>query len=544
MYDIFFVSLGKINDSAWSKFKARFPNAQKIDNCDSFSVVNNKSLTKNFWIVWDYLEVADSFDLTYRVTEWDNQYIHVFKNGMHYDGICLFPKNADISRNEWKYRFFTNKKEIDVVASTPVDYNIVACSTYEELLEGQQNSTSDYIWAVPSDVNVLNFPTYQVPTWEKDTVHIFKNATTYDGVFICHKNNVVSKREFEHRFFINKKEIDIIVSNPTPFEIYQLESYQDYVNALSSCKLDMFWGVYTDLNVNFNFDYYIPKYDSYHRKLTHVFLNGIHYDGVVLFSKERPVTEREFNSRFYTNKKDVNVISSTPELFDIVFISYQEPNAEKTFAQLQDHIRSVNPKLKLKRVHGVKGIHQAHIAAARLCSTNMFWVVDGDSQIVSNFKFDYTVPYWDQDMVHVWRSKNPVNDLEYGYGGTKLLPTQAVLDITDTTTDMTTSLSSKFKPMPEVSNVSVFNTDPYSTWKSAFRECCKLASRAINRQEHSETDDRLDVWTTEGYERPFGKFAVEGAIAGRKYGIENSNKPDNLRKINDFNWLQEQFDAR
>ena len=120
----------------------------------------------------------------------------------------------------------------------------------------------------------------------------------YDGICLFPKNTDISRNEWKYRFFTNKKEIDIIVSNPTPFEMYQLESYQDYVNALSSCKLDMFWGVYTNLNVNFNFDYYIPKYDSYHRKLTHVFLNGIHYDGVVLFSKERPVTEREFNSRF------------------------------------------------------------------------------------------------------------------------------------------------------------------------------------------------------------------------------------------------------
>ena len=39
----------------------------------------------------------------------------------------------------------------------------------------------------------------------------------------------------------------------------------------------------------------------------------------------------------------------------------------------------VNRYPKAKRVHGVKGIHQAHIAAAKLVTTHMFWVVDGDA---------------------------------------------------------------------------------------------------------------------------------------------------------------------
>ena len=173
----------------------------------------------------------------------------------------------------------------------------------------------------------------------------------------------------------------------------------------------------------------------------------------------------------------------------------------------------------------------------------MFWVVDGDAKLMEHFKFDYRVPFWDQDMVHVWRSKNAVNDLEYGYGGVKLLPRKAVMNITDFTTDMTTSLSPKFKAMNEVSNISVFDTDEYSTWKSSFRECVKLASRSINRQENMETEKRLDIWCKEA-KGPFAEYVLLGANAGRAYGVANSNKPDNLRKINDFDWLKEQFNAR
>jgi phosphoribosylpyrophosphate synthetase len=39
-----------------------------------------------------------------------------------------------------------------------------------------------------------------------------------------------------------------------------------------------------------------------------------------------------------------------------------------------------------------------------------------------------------------------------------------------------------------VSNITAFNTDPYSTWKSAFRECVKLSSKIIDRQDFEGKD--------------------------------------------------------
>ena len=44
---------------------------------------------------------------------------------------------------------------------------------------------------------------------------------------------------------------------------------------------------------------------------------------------------------------------------------------------------------------------------------------------------------------HVWRSKNPINDLLYGYGGVKLFPKQALLDFDDWHIDFTYSASFK-----------------------------------------------------------------------------------------------------
>lgn len=222
-------------------------------------------------------------------------------------------------------------------------------------------------------------------------------------------------------------------------------------------------------------------------------------------------------------------------MYDIVFISYNEINAEENWETL----RSRFPRAK--RVDGIKGIHQAHIAAAKKCFTKMFWVVDADAKIVSEFDFSYRVDEYNLETVHVWRSINPVNDLVYGYGGVKLLPRKLTLNMDLSKPDMTTSISQYFKPVPEISNITVFNTDPFNTWKSAFRECAKLASKVIDRQDNKETDDRLQAWTQLNENVSYGAYAYMGAIAGKAYGEENADKPDALKLINDFDWLYGQF---
>lgn len=214
-------------------------------------------------------------------------------------------------------------------------------------------------------------------------------------------------------------------------------------------------------------------------------------------------------------------------MYDIIFISYNEPDADENFANLKERFPLA------KRVNGITGIHQAHIAAAKKAMTKMFWVVDADAVILNTFDFSYEVSEWDLDVVHVWRSLNPVVNLSYGYGGVKLLPKQLTINMDTNTTDMTMNISSKFKAMEEVSNITAFNTDPFSTWRSAFRECCKLA--VINNE---ESLSRLSVWSELNDQAPYGAFAYFGAMSGRSYGEKNASNKEALNKINDFTWLE------
>lgn len=346
MYDILLVSPTSVDKNHWNSFLKKFPNTHILENIKSFQEVKEAALTKFFWVVWDNLCVVDDFDFSYTIPEWDEEYIHVFKNTNFFDGICIFSKKCRITSKEWDYRFFTNKKEIEIVAS--------------------------------------NFKKY-----------------------------------------------------------------------------------------------------------------------------------------------------------DIVFMSYRESFADQNFDKLKSKKLSNN----ILRIDGVTGIHQAHIEAAKLVSTDMFYVVDADAEILPDFDFNFQIPYYDfnaKNSVYVWRSQNPVNGLIYGYGGVKLLPKQLTLNMDVSKPDMTTSISKQFRPQEQISNITAFNTDPFNTWKSAFRECAKLASRIIDRQDDKETQERLETWCNESND----EFARDGAVRGRIYGSTHRTNLQELMKINDFDWLKNEFQNR
>ena len=223
-------------------------------------------------------------------------------------------------------------------------------------------------------------------------------------------------------------------------------------------------------------------------------------------------------------------------MFDVIYLSYDEEYADQNFERLQTIVPYA------RRIHGVKGIAEAHYAAAEDATTEMFYAVDADAWI-TNFDFKWKPEEKDYDGIHIWRAKNPVNDLVYGYGALKLFPTQNILDLDlKNIVDFTTSISPKFRILPDVVSETRFNTDAYSSWKSAFRECTKLSSKIIHGQKNDETDMRLKVWQTIGNDRPFGQECIAGAIAGTEFGTKNQNKPKMLKKINDFDWLRKQYE--
>jgi len=232
----------------------------------------------------------------------------------------------------------------------------------------------------------------------------------------------------------------------------------------------------------------------------------------------------------------ISPIDRSAKTPDVVFISYNEVNAEENW------LRVLTKAPNAKRVNGIKGIVNAHKQAAELSSTDMFYVVDGDAYLTDDFNFDFQPDIFNRECVYVWTSQNPINNLTYGYGGVKLLPKDLVLKVNQSTIDMTTNISRKFKIFNQVSNITRFNTDEFNTFRSAFRECAKLSSRIFLQEDYLKNKERLTVWCTEGFDKPYGEWAIKGALAGKKYGEENINNPDSIRLINSLEFIKLKFE--
>ena len=550
MYDIFFISDNTTySDRKFLKLKSRFP---LVKRAKSAIDAQQKSSTKMLWIVPSDITVLDTFKFDFKVPQWEEEYVHKFKNDNSYDGVILISKLKFLSTNEINYRFYLNTKEVDIRASEAVNmYDQFVVDSYEEYLFALEHTTTELFWMTSSNIKPVDdfkfdlhfkFDNLYDRQQNHAFIHIEDGNQTYDGIFLCSTRTALSQKEIEHRFPVDRKEWDIIASTPKLYDQFVVDSYDEYLYALAHTTTELFWMESCNIKPvdNFKFDLFFSKKNAkydHDRKQNHAFVhNSDTYNGIFLCSIHAELSQKEIEHRFPVDRKEWNIVASKTGWYDIIFISYNEINADSNFEKLVSRFPYA------KRVHGVKGIHQAHIKAAKLSTSPMFWVVDGDAIIEETFNFNLLVTKNEMNIVYTWSSKNPINNLIYGYGGVKLLPKDLTLHVDVNAPDMTTAISTEFKVMSEISNITAFNTSPFDTWKSAFRECVKLSSKLINGQLDNESHIRLEIWCTVGADSQFGNFAITGATAGRDYGQKNAGNIPALAMINDFDWLYTQFD--
>jgi hypothetical protein len=208
--------------------------------------------------------------------------------------------------------------------------------------------------------------------------------------------------------------------------------------------------------------------------------------------------------------------------FDIVFLSYDEPNAELHYADL------VSKAPWAKRVHGVKGSDHAHKAAAELAETEWFITVDADNIVDTKF-FDLDLDMKDPKIqVYGWCGRNKINGLRYGNGGIKIWKKDFVLN-------MKTHENSEsdrgqvdfcwedgYRNFPRVYSESIVTGSPFQAWRAGFREGVKMTLLDGVRVPPQEIKERiwwhnihrLRMWSTVGAHVENGLYAVYGARLG------------------------------
>ena len=235
---------------------------------------------------------------------------------------------------------------------------------------------------------------------------------------------------------------------------------------------------------------------------------------------------------------------------DIVFISYDEPNADKNWIEL----KKIAPWAK--RVHGIKGSDSSHKEAAKISETERVITVDGDNQINSDF-LDQTLKLNDVNFDHVfsWRSLNVINNLYYGNGGIKCWPVKYIMNMNSHENSLDNNPASKiefcwqnnYTQMFNIYSKTHINGSAYQAWRAGYREGIKLVLNKGNKpnkenfldEVYKRNLDIIKIWMTIGYDVPNGEYAMLGARQGL---YDLMIEEIDYTNVYNFDWLMYRFE--
>tara|TARA_B100000085_G_scaffold235451_1_gene223729 strand:+ start:2379 stop:3272 length:894 start_codon:yes stop_codon:yes gene_type:complete len=239
---------------------------------------------------------------------------------------------------------------------------------------------------------------------------------------------------------------------------------------------------------------------------------------------------------------------------DIIYLSYDEPNAEENYADLLTKVPWA------KRVHGVEGSDAAHKACAELSETDRFITVDGDNTIQQEFINQVLDFDEHEDLEHSvisWAGKNTINGLMYGNGGLKCWPKEFVLNMKTHEAAESDNIhaqvdfcwDTKYIQMKECFSTTHNNATKKQAWRAGFREGVKLALDRGERipmdefflRNHYKNLHMLYVWLMVGQDVPNGLWAIYGAREGLSMTMLSDWDYVNVR---DFKYLNEIWEGK
>lgn len=506
-----------------------------------------------FWVIDPNVDIVENFDFSYVPTIWDAGKTHVWQKlnpvtGRQYDyaGVMLCPK-APQAKGRPKYirEAACTQKEFTVFELDPQLDIIEQLTHIDSTVENSMYWVVDPFTRVNPDFKFDYYPTQ----WDQQNVHVFADEdSNYRNIRLYPKgtfsNSILTDKDVANNSFEKLKQINTIGSLRPQWPVVHLKDVtkSELVTALqefANQEVPFLWTVDPDVSVEQSVldAGYLPdllstnKIHVWQRQNPHT--QKVHsYGGLRLWPTQKDYSQLTTDSIRLNKLKDIQYVKelgSTYKPYDIVFLSYKEPGASNAYKRL-------TARFNATWIKDITGIFEAHKEAAKSVNSRMFWVVDADAEILDTFDFGYIPDVYDQDVVHVWASSNPITGQEYGYGGVKLFNREQVLDATSWGLDFTTGLSTRFKAMPEVSCITRFNIDPYDTWRSAFRECVKLALK-----DDAESLERLEGWLHPVQDADFYAEAKRGAEEGRAYAQANRNDVEALARINDYEWLRNRY---
>ena len=368
---------------------------------------------------------------------------------------------------------------------------------------------TEYVWVVCDLCDYTNFDfTWQPKPWEAYQIHCWASGDQQYGdtflipvdAFNRQSTGLELLEWYEH---INWH-ADGLQRKPWPT-----------VQSIDNIDTPYAWIKHTDTNIHYD-----PN--LWKNRNLEVFT---HSGSVTLVPRD---VKRYFSTQFYDYpyilRHNTHNIPEKP--LDVVYLSNGEKNADLNWFKLKD----LCPRAK--RIDGVIGRADAYKACADISETPWFINVFAKCIVSEDFDFNWQ-PDWLQGPKHwIWHANNPITGLEYGHMGIIAYHKQLVLDQNDWGLDFT--LSMPHGVIPITGSTADYNTDAYSTWRTSFRECVKLAV-----QQDVESRYRLKTWSTVG-NGEFGEWSIKGASDA----VDFVNSKRDLQLTFEWKFCKEFFDTK
>ena len=396
---------------------------------------------------------------------------------------------------------------------------------YRDVLTRIANTVDDeYVWIVSSVCDYTGFDfSWHPEFWQSTMLHVFaSNEQKFGDTFYMH---VPSFRQRIGQFdLLDWYDLNYVQHSVSRRSMPVVQhNYDTHVEAIKNLEWAGPLALFTTTTAPCN----LPTVPLWREKTRVIVPLDSGAESVIL--------PRGAISHVATQLYDYPYIDKTQRqhkssLQDVIFISNGESMADANW----QHLKTVCPRAR--RSDGVSGREAAYKAAAKLSDTPWFYAVFAKTEVLVDFAFDYAPDRLQQPKHYIFHSRNPVNGLEYGAMNINLYNRQLVLD---TVPGLDFTLSAAHEVVPICASISRFNTDPWVTWRSAFREVLKL-KREVDQGADVEIQHRLRVWTTQAQGQN-AEHCLQGAQDALAYYAKVGGRLEDLQLSFDWAWLQDYY---
>jgi len=397
--------------------------------------------------------------------------------------------------------------------------------TLKRIGRNAHNNNQEFVWICSSVCNYSNFDfSWHPEAWQNHMLHVFPSSgEKFGDTFFMHVPTFISKidqYELLEWYDLNFVTTVDVPRRPIPVIDHKFDTHVEAVKKLNwTGPLALF-----NTGIQITNTPVVPLWREKTKTVTPLSLGA-----------SAVIVPRTAISYIDTQLYDYPYIDKTHQIFkdqdmDVVFISNGESIAQDNWQQLL----SICPRAKHSQ--GVTGREAAYKAAARLSTTPWFFAVFAKTEVLPDFDFSYQPDRIQQAKHYIFHSRNPLNGLEYGSMNINLYNVQLTLE---TIPGIDFTLSSAHEVVPICASVSRFNTDPWVTWRSAFREVLKL-KREVDLGADVEIQYRLDIWCTRA-EGQNAEYCLRGAHDALKYYNTVHGDYEKLCLSFDWAWLQDYY---